>query len=110
MIYQPCPNYALDPEGTIYIIQFLPAFKHAKYYTGFALDADKRFKLHCSGRGSYITQAALKQGIQLQIVAKLPGNRTLERLIKNQKNTPKIVERIQKGIYSYPYFYEGVIE
>lgn len=80
----------------IYILQFDPQMHHARYYVGWCEDGrlDERLTEHKKGRGAKITRAAVEKGIQLALVATLPGDRTRERAIKRQKNTPRLVKQL----------------
>jgi hypothetical protein len=42
-------------------------------------------------------RAAVDRGIGFEVVATMPGDRTTERRLKKQKNTRRIVERMQRG-------------
>lgn len=87
----------------IYIIKFEPSFHHAQYYLGFSDNVQKRFADHCAGNGATITREALKQGHTLRLVAIMAGDRTEERRLKNQKNTPRLVKRLQALKRGYNY-------
>jgi predicted GIY-YIG superfamily endonuclease len=82
----------------IYILEFQPAFHHARFYVGYC-EADRlqeRIEEHNKGYGAKITRAAKAAGIHLHLVTTFPGDRKLERLIKRQKCTPKLVARIRR--------------
>lgn len=85
----------------IYILEFsapLGSEKHsARYYIGYCDDhlLQRRLKMHRDGRGAVITKAAVQRGLTLHLVATMPGDRTLERKLKNQKNTPRIVANLR---------------
>lgn len=86
----------------IYILQFdqpLGNAKHtAQYYIGSALDVTARFKEHQTGQGAAITRACVERGISFKVVAVIPGDRRLERKLKNRKNTRRLVDQIQRGV------------
>jgi predicted GIY-YIG superfamily endonuclease len=67
----------------------------AQFYVGYCDDArlGDRIAEHLSGQGAAITRAARKQGIGMQVVLTMPGDRSKEREIKNYKNTPKWVKK-----------------
>lgn len=86
----------------IYIIKFSKPLGNpenprgqAKYYLGYCEDhrLNERLDEHKVGLGSSITRWAVNHGISLNLVAVLDGDRTEERRLKNQKNTPRIVKK-----------------
>lgn len=88
-------------DGIIYILKFVPAFHHAKFYVGWCYPRGlyNRLKAHRTGQGAHITRAAVEQGHRLELVWDHPGTRDDERRIKKQKNTPDFVERLrQRGM------------
>lgn len=82
----------------VYIIRFSRPLHHARYYVGYCADwrVEDRLKEHLSGRGSRICAAAVRSGIDLSIVAVLPGYRDMELSIKARKNTPRYVEQLKR--------------
>jgi len=48
-----------------------------------------RLELHKAGKGARLTQVAVEDGIDLQLVRTWNGSRTLERRLKRQKNSPR---------------------
>lgn len=82
----------------VYIIEFCPPLKHARYYVGYCADhrLAQRFEEHLTGNGAAICRAAVIEGIRLRIVVTLPGFRDEERQIKRRKNTPKFVEQLRR--------------
>lgn len=83
----------------VYFLQFaepIGTAKHkAQFYIGWTSDRnlDRRIEDHKAGRGSAITKAVVALGIQIEHVLTLPGGRTEERRLKNQKNTKRIVKK-----------------
>ena len=80
-------------SGTVYVIHFEPSFKHARHYVGFTKRTDymERINEHKEGKGSKLTQAAVKAGCKVQLVVVIEdATRHDERAIKNRKNTPKM--------------------
>ena len=68
----------------------------AKYYIGYCSDKrfEKRLQEHKSGKGASITKAASEKGIDIYPIILFPGkDRSFERYLKNQKNTPRIVRK-----------------
>ena len=72
--------------GVVYLIHIEPRFKHAGHYTGWALDLDKRVGQHLNGhaKSSPLLRAALAAGSTLTVAHTQPGDRSLERRLKNQ--------------------------
>lgn len=72
-----------------------PDKKHgtAQHYLGWCEDnrLEERIAEHRAGRGAKITQAAIKQGAELELVFILPGGtRDDERRLKRIKNHRKV--------------------
>lgn len=88
----------MSEDGIVYILKFVPAFHHAKYYVGWCYPNGlyKRLKAHRTGQGACITRAAVEQGHRLELVADFPGTREMERQIKRRKNTPEFVEQLRR--------------
>lgn len=87
----------------VYILQFdapLGTARHyANYYIGYCED-DRlldRLAEHRAGRAAAITRAAIQRGIDFQVVATLPGDRSVERALKRRKNARLVVDRLQRG-------------
>ena len=76
----------------------------AQYYVGWCEDdrLEERLDEHTSGRGAKITRAAIEQGITFEVVAVIPGDRWVERAIKNRGNTPKLVEQLARNGWQAP--------
>jgi putative endonuclease len=87
---------------SIYILEFqtpLGNEKHqARYYLGYCDNLERRLKEHEQGKGAAITRACVERGISFKVVAYFPGDRTLERRLKNQKNTARIVANYRRGV------------
>lgn len=74
--------------GTVYVLHFEPAYRHARHYVGWtAGDVDERVAMHLQGTGSPLIRAAVAAGVSVQIAATLPGSRFLERRLKRWHNT-----------------------
>lgn len=87
-------------EG-VYILRFdqpLGNEKHqAQYYVGWTKNLEGRLYHHRRGTGARMTAAAAKMGIGFEVVLFIPGaDRSVERAIKNRKNTRKFVEAYQR--------------
>lgn len=87
----------------VYILEFerplgntSKRYGSAMYYIGYCDDNrfDERYNEHCKGYGASITRACVEQGIRFYPVILFPGkDRSFERQLKNQKNTPRIVRK-----------------
>lgn len=73
----------------IYIIHFDEKLHHAQHYVGYC--KEERFELrlleHGTGIGAKIIRALIKKNIHYRVAVTFPGDRKVERKIKNQKNT-----------------------
>src|SRR5262245_6410586 len=79
-------------HGTIYLLHFERPISRAhtcQHYLGWALDLDARLSAHRAGRGARLTQIAVERGIAFEVVRVWPGDRTLERRLKNRKESPR---------------------
>jgi predicted GIY-YIG superfamily endonuclease len=68
--------------GTVYLIHFARAYRHARHYLGYADDLDARIKQHRAGRGSRLLQVINQAGIGWDVVRTWEGDRSLERRLK----------------------------
>lgn len=75
---------------TVYLIHFDTPYKHARHYLGYAEDLAERIERHRKGNGSRLMQVIGAAGIAWQLVRVWPGDRKLERQLKNQKNAPRL--------------------
>lgn len=86
--------------GFVYILELAAPLgneRHsARFYIGWtAGTVEDRLKEHRVGRGAAFTRAANERGITYKVVATFPGGRDLERKMKRQKNTPRLVRSLQ---------------
>jgi hypothetical protein len=85
-----------DPTeaGMIYILHFEPAYEHAQHYLGFTTKSgEERAHDHRGHNGSPLCRAALASGSQVILVAEFPGTRSMERELKERKNTRALCPR-----------------
>ena len=74
--------------GTVYVLHFDPAYKHARHYIGWtAGEVTDRLAVHLQGRGSPLIRAAVAAGVDVQLAATYQGSRYLERQLKSWHNT-----------------------
>ena len=75
-------------SGTVYVLHFEPAYKHARHYVGWtAGEVTDRLAVHLQGRGSPLVRAAVEAGVDVQLAATYEGTRYLERRLKSWHNT-----------------------
>jgi hypothetical protein len=87
----------------IYLIHFIPAFKHAKHYLGFADDIEPRIYAHLHGRGARLTQVARDAGCTLLLVRIWEGaDRKTERKFKNHSHVPLLCPICQGKVVQMP--------
>jgi predicted GIY-YIG superfamily endonuclease len=77
-------------NGTIYLLHFSEAYKHAKHYLGFSEDLAKRLDAHSKGQGARLTQVILQAGLSFELARTWEGTRKDERRIKKQKCSPRL--------------------
>lgn len=71
--------------GTVYLLHFDDPYKHAKHYTGWALDLDARLAEHASGGGARLLAVVRAAGIGWSVARTWKGvDRHYERALKNQ--------------------------
>jgi hypothetical protein len=68
--------------GTVYVLHFEPAYRHARHYVGWAMDVNVRVVEHLAGVGSPLVCAAVAAGVRVQVAVTIPGSRFLERRLK----------------------------
>ncbi|KPK21303.1 MAG: hypothetical protein AMJ76_02945 [Dehalococcoidia bacterium SM23_28_1] len=74
----------------VYLIHFDSRLKHAQHYVGYTDNLGARLKLHAAGNGSPLMRAVVEAGIPWHVTRTWHGDRTLERRIKDQHNTPRL--------------------
>jgi hypothetical protein len=72
------------PRGWVYLLHFERPYRHARHYTGFATDLERRLNAHLCGRGARLMAVIAAAGIGWQLARVWPGTRGLERCLKNQ--------------------------
>ncbi|MFL6284573.1 MAG: GIY-YIG nuclease family protein [Pyrinomonadaceae bacterium] len=80
---------AKQRESVVYLLCLSRALAHSKHYIGSSQNLDRRFKEHCSGRGSKFTQAVVRAGIAMRIAATWDGERYEERRKKLARNAAR---------------------
>jgi predicted GIY-YIG superfamily endonuclease len=77
-------------EGTVYLLHFDRPYRHARHYVGWASDLDGRLEHHRKGTGARLMAVIAAAGIGFVLARTWPGDRTLERRIKNRHETPRL--------------------
>jgi predicted GIY-YIG superfamily endonuclease len=77
-------------NGTIYLLHFSEAFKHAKHYIGFTTDLPGRLAEHASGAGARLLQVITEAGLSFELARTWQGTRKTERSLKNRKEAPAL--------------------
>lgn len=73
-----------DVPGTIYLIHFAEPYRHARHYTGWASDLDRRLSGHRSGSGARLMTVITAAGIDWRLARTWDGTRARERQLKRQ--------------------------
>ena len=76
--------------GTVYLIHFNQAYKHARRYLGFTEHLDKRITDHLCGMGSRLMEVLTDARIEWKVSRTWRGDRKLERRLKNRKEAPAL--------------------
>ncbi len=76
-------------QGTVYLLHFDSAYKHARHYLGWTTDLESRLRRHRGegekdGRGSRLVEIVMAAGINFQVARLWRGDRHLERRIKGR--------------------------
>ena len=79
-----------DQIGVVYLIHFDRPYKHARHYLGYTEDLPKRLSLHKCGLGARLMEVVRNAGIDWVVARTWPGDRTLERRLKNRKESPRL--------------------
>lgn len=79
-------------RGMVYLLHFdrpISESHTCQHYIGWTMHLPSRAMAHMQGRGARLTQVAKQRGIGFVIAATWPGDRNLERRMKNRKNAPR---------------------
>lgn len=77
-------------SGTVYLIHFNRAYKHARHYLGFTEHFDKRITDHLCGQGARLMAVVTEARIEWKVSRTWPGDRKVERRLKNRHNAPAL--------------------
>ena len=75
---------------TVYLIHFHQPFHHAAHYLGFTDNLLYPIALHRAGRGARLLEVIGAHGIGFAVVRTWPGDRRLERRLKNWHSGPRL--------------------
>lgn len=88
--------------GVVYLLHFdapiAPGRHTCQHYVGYSDDLLPRVHAHMHGTGARLTEVAHERGIAFQVARTWPGDRSLERHIKNRHATPRLCP-ICAGLY-----------
>lgn len=87
----PAPEHAEGVAGTVYLLHFSRAYRHARHYLGWTQDLDRRVAEHLAGTGSPLVAAAVADGIDVSVARTWANvDRNFERKLKNRKEAPAL--------------------
>jgi len=90
-----CPGLLAPPAATVvYLLHFVPAYRHARHYLGFAASSAfllRRLHDHATGHGARLVAVALAAGCGFELVRLWPGSRGDERRLKDQRAVPRLL-------------------
>lgn len=70
--------------GTVYLIHFDRPYKHAKHYTGWTDNLERRLAEHRAGTGARLMAVIKEAGIGWQLARTWEGTRARERQLKQR--------------------------
>lgn len=76
--------------GYVYLLHFDAPYRHARHYLGYTVNLDQRMAMHAAGRGARLLEVLKTNGIHWTVAWVQVGDRTMERRLKNQHNTPRL--------------------
>lgn len=80
----------MKAPGTVYLIHFRKPYQHARHYMGYSENLDKRLTDHLCGMGARLMEVVTNAGIEWKVSRTWPGDRKLERQLKNRKEVPAL--------------------
>jgi len=80
------PQHKPLSGNKVYLIHLDTPLKHARHYLGYSEDLFKRLQKHRTGQGAAFMRAVEKQGISWHVSRIWDGDRTFERMLKDQHN------------------------
>jgi len=89
-----CPGLVPPAASVVYLLHFVPAYRHARHYLGFVASSGfllRRLHDHATGRGARLVAVALAAGCGFELVRLWPGTRDDERRLKDQRAVPRLL-------------------
>lgn len=89
---------------TVYLLHFkkpINPSRPAQHYLGWTKELDERIRAHRRGKVSRFCQVAFERGINFKVAEVWIGDRSLERQLKQQKNSRRfcpICHKLQHSI------------
>ncbi len=74
----------MKSPGTVYLLHFSAAFKHARHYLGWTRSLAERITRHREGRGARLIEIVTAAGITFDVAKTWKGGRDLERRMKGR--------------------------
>ncbi len=74
----------------VYLLHFHRKLAHSQHYIGFTRDLDRRLTDHLCGMGARLMEVCFERGIEWKLARTWPGDRELERRLKNRKEAPAL--------------------
>lgn len=87
--------------GTVYLLHFDVNLAHARHYIGWAKDLDARLRHHGTSNGSRLMAAVSGAGIGFRVVRTWPGDRHLERKLKQRKDAASLCPQCRARRLAY---------
>ncbi len=76
----------IPPGSKVYLIHLDKPLHHARHYVGFSEDLPGRIQKHHNGQGAAFMKAIAKEQISWHVSRIWDGDRTFERMVKDQHN------------------------
>ena len=70
--------------GTVYLLHFDRAYRHARHYVGYTDNLPRRLEEHREGTGARLMEVVKDAGISFTLARTWPGDRATERRKKRQ--------------------------
>ena len=81
----------MNQIGTVYLLHFGRAYKHAQHYLGFATNLESRLQRHASGNGARLIEVVCEAGIAWKLVrAWYNKPKSFERKLKRRHGAASI--------------------
>lgn len=82
---------------TVYLLHFSKPIGNpnnprgqAQHYLGYTKDLERRLAEHRKGNGARLVEVFLENGVSFEVVRIWPGDRSIERKLKDLHNTPRL--------------------